>query len=76
LKERVRREAAGAVDRSGAVGVCYYDRRQDPQNTFIDRYCSVSQNHGASWQERRVSAANWLPAHAYDVVAARVAAQE
>jgi len=30
--------------------VCYYDRRQDPQNTVIDRYCSVSQNQGASWQ--------------------------
>lgn len=57
-----------AVDRRGAVGVCYYDRRQDPQNTVIDRYCSVSQNHGASWQEHRVSAANWIPAHASDGV--------
>jgi len=57
-----------AVDRRGAVGVCYYDRRQDPQNTVIDRYCSVSQNQGASWQEHRVSAANWIPAHASDEV--------
>ena len=30
-----------AVDRKGQVGVCYYDRRQSPDNTSIDRYCSV-----------------------------------
>jgi hypothetical protein len=57
-----------AVDRRGNVGVCYYDRREDPANTVIDRYCSVSQNHGASWQERRVSEASWTPAHAADSV--------
>ena len=55
-----------AVDRTGKVGVCYYDRRQDPANTVIDRYCSVSENHGASWQEERVSEASWVPAHAAD----------
>jgi hypothetical protein len=57
-----------AVDRRGTVGVCYYDRREDPANTVIDRYCSVSENHGASWQEERVSEASWVPAHAADGV--------
>jgi hypothetical protein len=57
-----------AVDRRGNVGVCYYDRRQDPANSLIDRYCSISQNHGVSWQERRVSEASWVPAHAADGV--------
>jgi len=57
-----------AVDRRGNVGLCYYDRRRDPANTVIDRYCSVSENHGASWGEQRVSEASWVPAHAADGV--------
>jgi hypothetical protein len=57
-----------AVDRHGTVGVCYYDRRQDPTNSVIDRYCSVSENGGSNWQEDRVSEASWTPAHAADVV--------
>jgi len=57
-----------AVDRRGYVGLCYYDRRQEPVNTAIDRYCSFSQDHGASWQEQRVSHAGWTPAHAADGV--------
>jgi hypothetical protein len=57
-----------AVDRRGVVGLCYYDRRQNPLNLLIDRYCSVSQNHGATWQEQRVSFSNWVPAHFTDGV--------
>jgi hypothetical protein len=57
-----------AVDKRGEVGVCYYDRRQHPANTVIDRYCSVSPNHGASWREERVSEASWVPAHAADAL--------
>jgi hypothetical protein len=48
------------------VGVCYYDRRGDPLNTVIDRFCSVSNNHGASWNEQRVSSSNWLPMQSTD----------
>jgi hypothetical protein len=55
-----------AVDKDGEVGVCYYDRRGDPENTVIDRFCSVSTNRGASWTEQRVSSSNWLPMHASD----------
>lgn len=55
-----------AVDSDGRVAVCYYDRRSDPANTVIDRFCSVSRNRGASWTEQRVSNANWLPLHAAD----------
>ena len=57
-----------AVDGDGRVGVCYYDRRNDPGNTIIDRFCSVSHNHGASWNEQRVSNSDWLPLHASDAV--------
>jgi hypothetical protein len=57
-----------AVDKDGEVAVCYYDRRNDPGNTIIDRYCSVSHNRGASWDEQRVSNSNWLPIHSADAL--------
>jgi hypothetical protein len=57
-----------AVDKNGHVGVCYYDRREDPNNTVIDRYCSVSTNEGASWTEQQVSSSSWLPMHSSDQV--------
>ena len=56
------------MDSRGNVGLCYYDRRLDQVNAGIDRYCAVSENHGASWKEERVSEANWVPAHAADGV--------
>jgi len=55
-----------AVDKNGRVAVCYYDRREDPNNTTIDRYCSVSHNHGATWNEQQVSYSDWLPLHSSD----------
>jgi hypothetical protein len=55
-----------AVDKDGHVGVCYYDRREESDNSVIDRYCSVSRNQGASWNERRVSSSEWLPMHDAD----------
>jgi hypothetical protein len=55
-----------AVDRAGRVGVCYYDRRGSSDNTVIDRFCSLSVNHGRSWNEQRISFANWLPNHDTD----------
>jgi hypothetical protein len=57
-----------AVDKNGHVGVCYYDRREDPNNTVIDRYCSVSTNLGATWTEQQVSSSSWLPLHFSDQV--------
>jgi hypothetical protein len=57
-----------AVDKGGQVGVCYYDRRNDPSNTVIDRYCSTSSNHGASWVEQRVSSSSWAPVHDADML--------
>jgi hypothetical protein len=51
-----------AVDKDGQVAVCYYDRRNDRANLRVDRYCSVSENQGKSWEDRRVSTVNWMPA--------------
>ena len=50
-----------AVDKTGKVAACYYDRRNDPQNMAIDRYCSVSINHGATWSDLRASNESWVP---------------
>jgi hypothetical protein len=51
-----------AVDKDGEVAVCYYDRRNDPANLRIDRYCSVSGNEGENWKDLRASDLNWMPA--------------
>ena len=50
-----------AVDKDGEVAVCYYDRRNDPANLRIDRYCSVSANEGKRWKDLRASNLNWMP---------------
>jgi hypothetical protein len=39
---------AVASDRTGKIGVCFYDRRNDPLNFLIGRTCAVSIN-GNSW---------------------------
>jgi hypothetical protein len=36
-------------DKGGRVAVCFYDRRNDPSNFLIDRYCANSTNGGASF---------------------------
>ena len=56
-----------AVDNDGEVAVCYYDRRNDPNNMAIDRYCSVSSTRGESWLDQRVSSPSWLPLHCADL---------
>jgi hypothetical protein len=57
-----------AVDSTGAVAVCYYDRRNDPINNNVDRYCSVSRDHGASWVDQRMTLASWTPTHFSDAI--------
>jgi len=50
-----------AVDKDGDVAVCYYDRRNDPADMRVDRFCSVSSNQGKTWTDRQVSNLQWLP---------------
>jgi hypothetical protein len=35
-------QPAIAVDPTGRVAICWYDRRNDPQNLSIERFCSES----------------------------------
>jgi hypothetical protein len=37
-----------ATDRTGAIAICFYDRRNDPLSFLIGRYCAVSFN-GKNW---------------------------
>jgi hypothetical protein len=57
-----------AVDRSGKLAVCYYDRRNDAANNAMDRYCSYSNDGGSSFGDVRETISSWLPAHDTDLV--------
>ena len=56
-----------AVDKTGAVGVCWYDRRADPANFKFGRACAISTNAGVSWVPNFFVNGNWSPWHATDV---------
>jgi hypothetical protein len=55
-----------AVDKTGKVAVCYYDRRNDPDNQSIDRYCSVSSDAGSGWSDERQTVESWTPVQSSD----------
>jgi hypothetical protein len=55
-----------AVDTTGKVAVCYYDRRNDPNNIAVDRFCSVSADHASSFTDQQVTLSSFMPFHATD----------
>ncbi len=58
-----------AVNSTGALAACWYDRRDDPLNYRVSRYCGTSSDFGATWSNARVDPGNWLPVHATDAFA-------
>jgi hypothetical protein len=50
-------QPAIAITESGQVDVSYFDRRNDPDNFFIDTYLSRSNDGGAHWTDTRVTSA-------------------
>lgn len=56
-----------AVDNStGEVAVCWYDRRNDPRNFRVDRFCGQSRDAAASFTNFRVTSENFVPLHGTD----------
>jgi len=47
-----------ATDKTGRIGICFYDRRRDPNNFLIDRFCAASTN-GGKWSNTKITAANF-----------------
>jgi hypothetical protein len=45
---------------------CFYDRRHDSLNWFIDRFCAQSNNGGATWSNVRIEDTRFAPFHATD----------
>lgn len=57
-----------AVDKKGKIGICFYDRRKDPSNHFIDRECATSKDAGASWSNKRITKSSFLPVPSQDLL--------
>jgi hypothetical protein len=57
-----------AVDNTGRVGACWYDRRKDPSNYAVDRFCGMSTDVGMTFTNTRVTVASWLPTLATEPV--------
>ena len=58
-------QPAIATDSTGAVAVCWYDRRNDPRNLQIERFCAESKN-GNEWNNFRVPISPFAPVHRLD----------
>lgn len=58
-----------AVDKTGKVGACWYDRRNDPQNFQFERFCAESANAGSTWAEFRVNGTLSNPSTGHDLIA-------
>ena len=57
-----------AVDNRGVVGTCWYDRRQDPENFAIRRYCGTSSDRGSTFTESDIGMNPFAPTHDTDVI--------
>jgi hypothetical protein len=47
-------EPAMAADVTGRIAICFYDRRRDPDNFRIDRFCASSSD-GITWNNVRIT---------------------
>ena len=54
-------DANGEVDQNGVAAICWYDRRQDPENFAISRWCASSHDRGMSWTNFAIHSAAFPP---------------
>lgn len=57
-----------AVDKKGKIGVCFYDRRRDPNNFLIDRECASSKDAGVSWRNKKMTKTNFSAVPSQDLL--------
>jgi hypothetical protein len=55
-----------AVDKTGQVAACWYDRRNDPFNFLVERWCATSRDGGTTWSNARHVEQAFPPFHATD----------
>ena len=55
-----------AVNGNGDLAACFYDRRRDPANWFIERFCAQSRDGGVTWDNVRIENTQFAPSHATD----------
>ena len=55
-----------AIDSTGKVGACWYDRRNDNENFAVERFCGTSTN-GFAWTNSKVSSPAFAPVHGIDM---------
>lgn len=60
--------AGAAVDVQGTLGICYSDRRNDPNNFLVDHYCSLSADGGNSFRDIRETPVSWTPNANNDII--------
>lgn len=63
-------EPSVGADKNGKIIVCFYDRRRDPANFLLERYCGLSTNGGVSWTNNRVSSSKFPPLVGQDTLVA------
>ncbi|HET9408088.1 MAG TPA: sialidase family protein [Candidatus Sulfotelmatobacter sp.] len=60
-------QPAVAVDNTGTIAICYYDRRADSENFAIRRHCGESTTSGSLWSDFDIGMNSWAPTHGNDV---------
>jgi len=57
-----------AIDKTGTIGICWYDRRNDPENFSVGRFCATSNNNGITFTNINTNLAPYTPAHGNDEI--------
>ncbi len=57
-----------AVDNTGKLAICFYDRRNDPSNLLMHRFCATSTNGGSSWSNRQITRTPFRPVLGADLL--------
>jgi hypothetical protein len=60
-------QAGIAVDKTGKVAECWYDRRNDRENFAIRRFCGESTTQGFNWTDADIGLTPFAPTHGIDV---------